>query len=224
MMHRGTITPEGNLDSLTDTLTNTMGLILLLVIGTVLVSGGMKLVLLGQMEDPGDRTPVYVTCRDGRVHYLHRGDEWKRRIAEVCRDLEGRIDRPPGTSEALRELNRLRPCDTPDYRAVFVREQLHEGGQDVYVIGIRFLPHQRRDTSEPGAFSPATAEAFSRLNPAEDYVYALVYETGADVLAQIEEYARERGIRLGWRPIEEGQNPGLSDTGLPGWIQSGGAP
>ena len=223
MIRRRATSTELNLDSLTDTMTNTMGLILLLVVGTVMVSGGMKIVLMGQMQDPRGRIPIYVVCKDSRVYYMYHGNDWKLELARVCGDLESRLGRKPSTSETLLETNKLGLCHTADYRAMFVREVTYEHGQALHVIGIRFL--QRESASNSGGaelFSEAASQALSQADPERDYIYAFVYETGADALKALEGYAKQHNIEYGWRPIKEMQNPGLSDSGLPGWIGSGG--
>ena len=223
MIRHGATSAELNLDSLTDTMTNTMGLILLLVVGTVMVSGGMKVVLLGQMQDPRGKIPIYVVCKGNHVFYMHHGNDWKLELTRVCNDLENRLGRKPSTSEALLEINKLGLCDTADYKAMFVREVMHEHGQALHVIGTRFL---RRDSASDSGrvevFREATSQALSQADPERDYVYAFVYGTGADALAALEGYAKQHNIEFGWRPIKEMQNPGLSDSGLPGWIGSGG--
>ena len=223
MIRRAATASEMNYNSLTDTMTNTMGAVLLLVVGSAIVSGGMKLVLLGQMQDPGSKAPVYMVCKDGHVYYVHHGNDWKLELGRVCGDLESRLGRKPSTSEALLELNGLGLCQTADHRAMFVREVAYEHGRALYVVGIRFL--QKESSSEPGrdeVFSVAASQSLSQADPEKDYIYAFVYETGTDALKALEGYAKERNIKFGWRPIQAMQSPGLSDSGLAGWIESGG--
>jgi len=219
MIRRPATSAELNLDSLTDTMTNMMGLILLLVVGSVTVSGGMKLVLLGQMVDPGDKTPIYFVCRQGQVLYMHRGDRWKTELTRVCKDLESRLGRRPTTSEAILEANRLGLCQTGDLHAMFVRETAFEQGQEMHVVGVRFLARRRGPGEKPApGLSRRAAEAFDRADPKTDFVYAFVYDNDPGAVEAFQVFgqeAKKRGLWQGWRPIQDTQDPGLSDSGVP---------
>ncbi len=71
---------EFDLDSLTDTMTNMMGLLLLMVAIAAVRSGGMKITLHQQLQDPGERTPIYLVCKNRHVLFMHRGNQWLRRV------------------------------------------------------------------------------------------------------------------------------------------------
>lgn len=219
MIRRQPTRTELNLDSLTDTMTNMVGMILLLVVGTVLISGGMKLQLLSELAEPGPRKPVYLVCKDGRVLFMHNGDQWKREMEQICNKLASRLKRKPTTSEALLECNRRHLTQTGDFQTTLVRETTREQGQDVYVIGIRFLPRGvKAGAQQAPTFSPAAKQAIEQADPATKYVDAFVYESGFDALQALQAKAKERKLPLGWRPILEHQSPGLSDTGVAGVI------
>jgi len=219
MIRRESTQPDLGLDSLTDTMTNMMGLILLMVVTSVAMSGGMRLVLLGELADPAGRRPLYLVCKDGRILYMHQGDGWKRELDRVCAQWAAQLGRKPSTSEAILEANRLSLCQTPDFRASFHREAVMERGREVYVIGIRFFPRERapgRKTMD--GFTPAAAQALARAEPATHYVDAFVYQSGADALKRLQAFAKKRKLRLGWRPMLTHQVPGLSDYGVPGSV------
>jgi len=206
-------------------MTNMMGLILLMVVITVIMSGGMRLVLLGELADPQGRTPVYVVCKDDTVHYMHTGDQWKRELSRACDELAAQLGRRPTTSEALLEANRLRLCETDDFAATFVRERTSEAGRRVFVIGIRFFakpasPSGRAaDASrQGGTYTPAALRAIAEAKPASHYIDAFVYESGASALKALQARAKELGLRLGWRPMLTQQTPGLSESGVPGAV------
>ena len=219
MIRRAAHAPELGLDSLTDTMTNMMGLILLMVIVSAIVSGGTRLVLLGQLADPAGKQPVYLVCKDGRVLFVHRGNAWKRDLSGVCADLRSHLGRKPTTGEALIESNTRGLCRDSDLRPTFVRERAREAGRDVYVIGIRFHPRQRGALSR-GQRVPtaAAARVLATLDPGTHYVDAFVYQSGVDALKWLQAYAKDRGLSLGWRPMLRHQNPGLSDYGVPGTV------
>lgn len=213
------------LDSLTDTITNMMGLIILMVAITSIVSGGMKITLLRQLEDPGQRTPIYLVCRDGRVSYMHRGDGWMRELAQICGDMESRLGRKPSTSEALIEANLIGLQDISDYRPMFVRETIREPGGEAYVVGVRFLAADEpvgsggaaggaaRWESGGVAFTERAREAIAHADPAADYIDVFVGEDDFDTLRGLQEETESRGLRLGWRVLLRHQDPGLSETG-----------
>lgn len=219
MIRRTSTQPELRLESLTDTMTNMMGLILLMVVVAVLMSGGMRLVLLGELTDPAGRRPIYLVCKDGRVLYLHRGDQWHRELAQACKPLAERLGRKPTTTEALLEANRLGLGHSEDFQATYVREIARETGEEVYVIGIRFF--LRTDGPEPAqgeVFSPAAAAAVAEADPDQHYIDAFVYPTGTGALKALQALAKAPRLRLGWRPMLSHQNPGLSDYGVPGAV------
>jgi len=219
MIRRTSTQPELRLESLTDTMTNMMGLILLMVVVTVLMSGGMRLVLLGELTDPAGRRPIYLVCKDGRVLYLHRGDQWQRELAQACKPLQERLGRKPTTTEALLEANRLGLGQCEDFQATYVREIARETGEEVYVIGIRFFPRTDGPKLQPGEVLSSTASgAIADADPDEHYIDAFVYPTGTDALKALQALAKTRGLRSGWRPMLSHQNPGLSDYGVPGSV------
>lgn len=219
MIRRESTQPDLGLDSLTDTMTNMMGLILLMVVTSVAMSGGMRLVLLGELTDPGGRKPLHLVCKDGQVLYMHQGDEWTRALERVCAGLASRLGHKPTTSEAILEANRTGLCGTPDFRASFVREVAKEAGREVHVIGIRFFPRTAAPVGEHGAWlSTAAAQALAKAGAGTHYVDAFVYQSGADALKRLQALAKKRKLRLGWRPVLTHQVPGLSDYGVPGSV------
>ena len=223
MIRRPSTSPDLGLDSLTDTMTNMMGLILLMVVITVIMSGGMRLVLLGELADPQGRTPVHVVCKDNRVLYMHKGDQWRRELERVCDSLASQLARKPNTSEALLEANRLRLCETDDFAATFVRERASEAGRRVFVIGIRFFPKPAVSSPTDLAqqvvtYSPAALRAIAEAEPDSHYLDAFVYESGAGALKALQARAKQLRLRLGWRPMLSQQTPGLSERGVPGAV------
>lgn len=219
-------TIELNLDSLTDTMTNMMGVLLLMVAIVAVRSGGMKITLHQQLQDPGQRVPVYLVCRNRQVLFMHRGDEWMQQLRRVCQDLERKLGRPPTTSEALHEANLLAIQQSPDMRSQLVREVARAGGQEVYLIGARF--YLNNDTAQPASellpdkrpviFSQAASEALASADPGREYIDAFVYEHEFETLRSLQQKAAERKLELGWRVLHEDQNPGLSETGVRGTI------
>lgn len=225
MIRRPSTSPDLGLDSLTDTMTNMMGLILLMVVITVTMSGGMRLVLLGELADPQGRTPVYVVCKDNAVLYMHKGDQWKRELKRVCDELASQLGSKPTTSEALLEANRSRLCETDDFAATFVRERTNEAGRRVFVIGIRFFaksapPASRRSgvKQQEVAYTPTALRAIAEAEPSSHYLDAFVYESGAGALKALQTRAKGLRLRLGWRPMLDHQTPGLSERGVPGAV------
>lgn len=220
MIRRAPTRTELCIDSLTDTMTNMIGMILLMVVGVVLLSGGIKLRLVSGSTDPGQRRPLYLVCRDGRVLFMHRAGEWKQELQRLCEDWERRTKRRPTTTEALQEANRRQLCRTGDLQAIFVREVVRERGQEIYVIGVRFLPLDEAVTAAPSqVFTPQAERIIERADPETEYIDAFVCDSGFDALVALQEKARQRKLALGWRPILEHQHPGLSDHGLPGTVE-----
>jgi hypothetical protein len=237
------------LDSLTDLMTNMMGLILLMVGITSVMSGGMRLTLLSHWANPGQREPLYLVCTADRIRFMHRGDRWLEELGQVCRQLEGELGRRPTTGEAIREANRVGLGHSPDFHPMFVREVARQQGQEVYLIGIRFLP---RDPADSGSDVPVTAslarrhvhppvaelrrggaggpewsssaiEALAAADPDATYLDVFVYEDGFDTLVWLQQEAEQRQLRLFWRPMLTHQAPGLSETGFVG-RPTGGSP
>jgi hypothetical protein len=228
MIRRQTSQAELGLDSLTDTMTNMMGLIVLMLAVSAVVSSGMKITLLSQLTDPGVRRPIYLACRNRQVLFVHEGDQWQRALEQVCTDLEEVLGRKPTTSEALLEANRVGRSQSPDYDTMFVRELGRERGQQVYVIGVRFLPRASPSGSEspaaangahaPVTFSPAAEQAIASGDPENDYIDAFVFEDDFDTLRALQLKIKDRELKLGWRPMNRHQNPGLSETGVRGSV------
>ncbi len=219
MIRRPSTAPELGLDSLTDTMTNMMGVILLMVVVTVIMSGGMRLVLLGQLSDPVGKTPLYLVCRDGRIRFLHNGNAWQRELAQLCAELERSLGRKPTTSEAIVEANRRGLCKGSDLAPTFVREKVRENGREVYVVGLRF--HPRTDKPAPGPMpllTPAAAKALAAFDPKRQYIDTFLYQSGIDAFKTLQARAKEHHWSLGWRPMLAYQTPGLSDYGMPGTV------
>jgi len=219
-------TAELGLDSLTDTMTNMMGLLLLMVAIAAVRSGGMKITLHQQLEDPGDRTPIYLVCKNREVVFMHRGDEWLHQLERVCQDKEAELGRPPTTSEALREANILGLQQSPDMRSQFVREIARDDGQEVYLIGVRFyldddagrFVSDSEEQEPPVTFSRSALDALATADPSREYIDAFVYEGEFDTLQSLQQKAAERDLEFGWRVLHEDQNPGLSETGVRGTV------
>lgn len=215
---------ELGLDSLTDTMTNMVGLILLMVAITSIVSGGMRITLARSLNDPGQRTPIHLMCQDRRVLLMQRGNQWKEGLAQACRELESRLGRKPTTGEALVEANTLGASPSPDCRAIYVREPAWHRGGRVYVIGIRFLASRPAEGVEPlpsdaptkrdVIFSPSAAEAIASADPEREYVDAFVCEGDLETLEALQQRIQERKLHLSWRALDRYQNPGLSDFGF----------
>ncbi len=226
MIRHPTRTAELGLDSLTDTMTNMMGLLLLMVAIAAVRSGGMKITLHQQLEDPGNRTPIYLVCKGRRVVFMHRGDEWQHHLEQVCKDLESQFKSPPTTSEALHEANLLAVQQSPDMHSHFVRETARDGGQEVYLIGIRFYPDEEAggpasDSDErkcPVTFSLGALDALATADPSREYIDVFVYEGEFDTLRLLQQEAAKRGLKLGWRVLHKDQTPGLSETGESGEV------
>ncbi|MGD9127046.1 MAG: hypothetical protein PVH19_06675 [Planctomycetia bacterium] len=226
MIRHPSRTAELGLDSLNDTMTNMMGLLLLMVAITVVRSGGMKITLHHQLEDPGKRTPIYLVCKDNKVFLMHRGNEWLKELDRVCKDVESRLERLPTTSEVLLEANLVGTQQSPDMKSHFVREIAPINGQEVYLIGIRFYPNDEpsnlsshsEDKPSSATFTPNVLDALANADPSHEYVDAFVYETEFDTLDALQRKAAEHKLALGWRILHENQHPGLSETGIRGAV------
>lgn len=222
---------ELGLDSLTDTMTNMMGLILLMVAIVSVVSGGMQFALLSHWTDPGNRTPIYFVCTPSRILFMHRDGNWQDDLARACQDLESQLSRPPTTGEALLEANQRGLTDPSDLKPIFVREIARENGQEVYVVGLRFLPHKDaadshvaesvRQQNLEAALTPAAKEALAAADPKQHFIDAFVYEDAFDTLLTLQQLAKDCQLELGWRPMLAHQNPGLSELGTSGTIGGG---
>ena len=226
MIRRTATLPELNIDSLTDMMTNTTGLILLMVVVSSIITGGIKITLLHQLRDPGNKKPIYLVCRNDQVLFMHRGDQWAEELADACGQLENRLGRKPTTSEALAEVNRFGFPLSPDVDSVYVREVIRERGRKMHVIGVRFLacdiPVEQNDSdmqeSDRSVFTPAARRAFDDANASTEYLDLFVYEDEFDTLLAVQKAAEQRGLGVGWRVLLEHENPGLSETGIPGHI------
>ncbi len=221
MIRRPASSPELGLDSLTDALTNMMGLILLLVVITAAMSGGMRLMLLGELADPVGKTPVYLVCRRGRVWFMHEGENWRRALAALCGRLAKQLRRKPTASEAIHAANRRGLCRDSDLIPTFVREKVREAGREVFVVGVRFhFRPQPKPRAKPPLYSPAAARALARFDPARQYIDAFVYPSGVDAFKALQARAKKQRWSVGWRPMLSYQTPGLSNYGLPGAVGS----
>lgn len=187
---------EPSLVPLADMLTNTVGIVVFILIFTVLATGGAMVTKRLPMERASEAQPVRFLCVNGRVLPL---------------DLETLVDKflaPLGEPKAQTASDFLR------WRNSFNSHTLEDtyfqvlGKSDMYSIDLEFSPRPNvgdllEDLEQPYS---VLRQTLIKYTSSQRFAYFIVADDSIEVFVKARQIAtKELGYGYGWRPTERNQ-------------------
>lgn len=194
-----------SLDSFLDIVTNVVGVLILVAVVTVLGAGDIGVSAGASALAPPRRTAARVMFElsGDEVFFVDEAAHGERVKAAVTLEHG---EKPFGAQAVV---NLLEERDIGDALYRVRGEVLPEGLSWIYDLrpGVR---------GEPGAVIESRSSVFQgKLDELEPggFVYLVVHDDSFDVLRKARDIARERGIAVGWHPVEGRQSLRLSGAG-----------
>lgn len=194
---------EPSLVPLADMLTNTVGIVVFILIFTVLTAGGAVVTKRLPMEHRAESAPVAFVCAGGRLTVPHTDEAFFDRFRE-----------PLGkrTRETLAAWNRAfneHRVEDDDF--------IVTGEADDSSVVLVYSPRDGAgDTlDELSGASSRLHRTLGRYTPDQRFAYFVVADDSIDVFVKARELVTELGYSYGWMPIERGRplKVGFSGSG-----------
>jgi hypothetical protein len=174
---------------LADMLTNTVGIMLFILIFTVLATAGASVQRAFPQEHTTEKSAVFVICAHGRFYPISLGSLGR---AAYLDDKPTQID--PAT------LNHKTEGTDIDMEGVLLPRNVPI--QFAQAFAIEFAPRADSKLSTDKAFeaSPAVRRLLDETDAAKRYFYFFVWPDSVDVFVAVRDLIRKRGYDYGWSP------------------------
>ena len=206
---------EPSLVPLADMLSNTVGIMIFILIFTVLASGGAVIPKFFPIEQKTDKKPLIYMCAHNNIiaeEIYGASDVFEtEKIKPLLEELQACLRKSkPVRRDWMKDYNnQAMETENFTFKALggFFSQSLH------LIMSL-----------EPRADAGETVETLKReesrfvrelsaRNPKERFVYFMVYPDSTEVFTLARKLARERGFGVGWGPMKSGDQVRISLTG-----------
>lgn len=179
--------PAGNLDSFLDIMTNTVGVLVFVLLFVTLAAADATVLVRTPLRASTEKEPVFFEVVDGRVIHMET-DEVNERVGAFMK--------------ALPTINLY------NYEYVLRRMETWSMSTDNYTVDLRgwSMRYRARDgAGESAKVVKDTTSAYQRvlraMDPEKEYLAFIVRPDGLEAFRAAREVATKRGFNSGWEPF-----------------------
>jgi hypothetical protein len=189
------VTTEQNLDSFLDIMTNTVGVLVFVLLFVTLSAADATILVKTPMWSPTEKEAVLFEVRGDRVYHLDSA-----RVVEELRSVVASLPRINFFTYEIvtRRIERFATF-TDNYRVRFVGSLSANGVSLEYVLRPDATGTKLSTLRQP---DEAYAKLLSSLKPEKNYVAFVVRPDGIATFHSARELALRRGLQVGWEPVE----------------------
>jgi hypothetical protein len=197
---------EPSLVPLADMLTNTVGIVVFILIFTVLTAGGAVVTKRLPMERASTTKPIKFLCAKGHLLPLIDDDAFMKRFLE-----------PVGEPRLLRNLAEFEAWKRKFNARTLVDEYFEvEGEAEGMAVNLAFTPRPGAGdgVADLGRLDSALRRTLARYSPSEHFAYFIVADDSVDVFVKAREVvSAQLHFGYGWTPTRRDQPVRLTYSG-----------
>lgn len=188
---------EPSLVPMADMLTNTVGIMLFILIFTVLATGTATMFRRLPIAQETDKSPVFIVCAENRIYPSD--------LRALLRDV------------FLKDVDGMPIDKRVEHDEFIMRSQIWSTGGKLGG-GVIFEPRPGAGERFTGIRSSRSrfGETLSKADPKEVFVFFFVLEDSIDAFVAARGLAVEQGFEVGWEPKTKGDPIGLMLFGVGG--------
>lgn len=181
---------EFNLDSLTDIVSNSIGILVMLAVLTLLQQEGKVFEVSVPIEHASNSAPVVFICREDRVLYVPGKD-----LFEALLEIAPQLNEDDETNTQIGEIRATFAKNGDDATKTGERIILRPGGTNSW---------DSREDIVAGRPCP-TLEVIERIDGKRNHAFFFVFDgdDGMNVFEVVRKRLLGRGVKCGWRPVDD---------------------